>query len=106
MTASTIERLLGTWQLDAADEHLEMNDPVEMEFRPGGELIYAVQAGGSWQIMRLTYRVEGSRLITDQPSSPREESTAFKFDAGGALVLDYGGATTVFVRGPKRAPDV
>ena len=83
-----------------------MNDPIEMEFRPNGELIYAIESGDRWQIMRLAYRIRGGHLVTDQPSSPKEEETMYSFDHRGALVLDYGGAKCTFIRGEKRAPVV
>jgi hypothetical protein len=98
-------RLLGVWQLESADVRLEMNDHVEMEFRPNGELLYAIDLGSKWQLMRLVYRIEGGELVTDQPSSPREERTAFYFE-NGAMVLDYDGAKCRFMRGAKRAPNV
>ena len=98
--------LLGCWHLTFADPALEMHEPVELEFKPSGELIYSVDAGGQWQVLRLTFRVEGEVLITDQPSNPREERTAFSLQDLYTLVLDYGGAKAIFARGGKRAPAV
>jgi hypothetical protein len=46
----------------------------------------------------LTYRVEDDLLITDQPSSPREERTRFWFSPDGRLVLDYEGVQARYVR--------
>ena len=106
MAAETDQQLLGSWHLASADPQLNMNDHVEMEFRPSGELIYAIDAGEKWQVMRLTYRVEGHHLVTNQPSSPREERTEFNLDDRGALTLDYSGAKCTFVRGKWSAPDV
>jgi hypothetical protein len=83
-----------------------MTDPVEMEFKADGQLIYAIDAGAKWQIMRLTFRIDGSTLVTNQPSAPKEERTAFAFDGKDQLVLDYGGAKASFTRGSKRAPAV
>jgi hypothetical protein len=54
------------------DQQLEA---AEMEFRDDGWLYYWIPASDRWQIMKLTYRTEGDVLITDQPSSPREERT-------------------------------
>jgi hypothetical protein len=37
--------------------------------------------------MHLTYRVDGSSLVTNQPSSPREERTEFYFMPDGRLAV-------------------
>jgi hypothetical protein len=81
-----------------------MTEPVEIEFKPDGRLLYCIEAGNSWQIMLLSYRIEGSELVTDQPSNPREERTVFALDGESTLVLDYGGSKATFERGEKRAP--
>jgi hypothetical protein len=83
-----------------------MTEPVEVEFKPNGELLYCIEHGQKWQVMRLNYRVDGTRLLTNQPSHPQEEQTSFSLDANGLLVLDYGGATARFRRGPKTCPVV
>jgi hypothetical protein len=79
---------------------------VEMDFRPSGELLYCVEAAQKWQVMRLTYRIEGATIVTDQPSHPGEERTRFVLDNAGTLVLDYDGMKAQFVRGTKRCPVV
>lgn len=103
---SPSQLLIGCWHLDHADPALDMNEPVEMEFKPDGQLIYAVEAGSKWQIMRLTFRVDGSTLVTNQPSAPQEERTAFSLEGHDRLLLDYGGAKASFTRGSRRAPAV
>ncbi len=50
--------------------------------------------------MLMSYRVEGATLITDQPSSPREEATSFAFLDDQMLQLEFGGSTCVFERIP------
>jgi hypothetical protein len=97
---------VGCWHLTYADPVLEMNEPLELEFRPSGELIYSVDAGGKWQMVRLTFRIDGDVLITDQPSDPREERTPFTLRDLYTLVLDYDGARAFFSRGDKRAPAI
>jgi len=98
--------LIGCWQLEAADPALDMNEPVEMEFKPDSQLLYCVDTGDRWQVMRLTYRLDGNALVTNQPSHPQEERTVFVIDAAGGLVLDYGGAKARFRRGLKTCPVV
>ena len=69
-----------------------------MEFRGDGKLAYVVvTAEGKTQTMRLIYRVEGDTLVTDQPSSPREERSRFRLD-GDVLSITFGGEETQFRR--------
>ena len=41
-----------------------------MEFRPRGELRYAVPVDGREHVIALLYRVEGDVLRTDNPAAP------------------------------------
>jgi hypothetical protein len=82
-----------------------MSQDTDTEFHPNGGLTYAINAGDRWQIIRLTYRVDGDCIISDQPSSPREERTRFYFKADGTLVLENGGMISHFRRGVRRYPD-
>jgi len=83
--------LLGKWYGRVNGE------PVAIEFREGGQMAYAVVAGDKTQSMRMTYRVDGEVLVTDQPSSPKEERTGFRFD-GDALILEFAGVASRFTR--------
>lgn len=69
-----------------------------MNFRPSGQLTYGALNEGRWQVMLMSYRVEGATLITDQPSSPREESTSFALLDERTLQLEFGGSACVFER--------
>lgn len=73
-------------------------EKVALEFLPDGRLAYAILTPNGTQVMRLTYRVEGGELITDQPSAPREERTAFSIDGKGNLTVTFGGTLSVFSR--------
>ncbi len=91
--------LLGTWTSDPEDieGHREFGRAT-LEFEEDGQLTYTVHAEGKDQKMFLTFRVEGGTLITDQPSSPREERTAYSIGADGKLILWFGGQRSVYVR--------
>jgi hypothetical protein len=91
--------LLGRWQLTQADPALALDPGAVAEFTADGRLTYTVSAGDRDQIILLTYRVEGSMLVTDQPSAPREERTAFTLSSD-ELLLDHGGAVSRFERLP------
>jgi hypothetical protein len=81
-------RLLGLWRTDPDDRwSLQTYGDVSLLFEPDGKLLYTIHLPNRKQIMRLLYRVDGSWLITDQPSSPREERTEFIFAQDGRLVL-------------------
>lgn len=96
--------LVGCWHLVRVDG--QPFEPAEADFREDGMLYYSVLSGTRWQIMKLTYRVDGDTLITDQPSSPREERTRFVLAQAGTLTLELGGVQGLFKRGEKRAPEV
>lgn len=80
--------LLGSWRTDPSDQwSLREFGDVSLTFEAGGELVYVVNLPNKKQIMRLSYRVDGVWLITDQPSSPRAEKVEFSFAQDGRLVL-------------------
>ena len=89
--------LHGRWILVQADGDLDIGDGVEMEFQPNGGLTYSINAGDKVQIMKLTYRVEGNQIISNQPSAPNEEKTTFRFE-GEQLVLESDGSRSWFKR--------
>jgi hypothetical protein len=86
--------LLGLWR----QVEPEPAAPVLMKFSRGGRLEYHVVELDGVGIVKLTYRVQGSNIISNQPSSPREERTRFEFVGPNELVLDYGGEETCFAR--------
>ena len=53
--------------------------------------------------MELTCRVEGNVLVTDQASSSREEQTSFERQTDGLLMVAFGGHSSWFSKGSKRA---
>ena len=73
-------RLHGTWILVQSDGDMDAGDGVQMEFHPNGALTYAVREGGKLQVMKMTYRVKGNQIISNQPSHPREDRTHYSFE--------------------------
>jgi hypothetical protein len=92
-------QLLGTWvvALDEADARKRFGE-VKMEFRPGGSLCYTISGKEKDQIIMLRYWIEDHTIVTDQPSSPRTERTAFRFTEVGDLVLEFHGKPVRYVR--------
>jgi len=88
MDANRVD-LLGVWMTDP-DGLASLNEygKVSMGFRPDGQLIYTIFEEGKRQVMLLVHQIEGDVLITNQPSSPREERTRFEI-RGDTLTLFY-----------------
>jgi hypothetical protein len=81
-------QLIGRWRTDPNDQtSLRDYGDVSLRFEKNGTLVYIVHLKNKEQIIRLTYRVVGSTLITDQPSSPREEHADFSFTSDGRLAV-------------------
>ena len=96
-TPTTDLRLHGKWVLEKADAGFDNGDGVEMELQSGGVMTYAIKQGDKLQIMKMTYRVEGNQIISNQPSVPREEKTTYGFE-DGLLVLTFDGSRSWFRR--------
>jgi hypothetical protein len=96
--------LAGCWRMIRSDD--VDAEPAEADFRPEGRLFYSIASGDRWQVMRLQYRVEGNVIVTDQPSAPAEERTAFAIESDGTLRLEFGGQRSWFARAAKTAPEV
>jgi hypothetical protein len=95
--------LTGCWHLVLPPGNA--GEPTEVDFRADGRLFYSVRSGNRWQIMKLTYNVDGDLLVTDQPSAPRQERTRFQLESSDDLILEFGGERSHFKRGAKVAPE-
>ena len=80
-------RLVGLWTAPG----------IEMQFMDDGMMNYIVVEPDKRLIAKLTYRIDGSVIISNQPSAPREERTLFSFE-GEQLVLMFGGKRTAYTR--------
>lgn len=97
--AASDDRLLGRWTIDPADAAaVAAFGDVALEFDEAGRLNYLVRADGAVQAILMTYRVDGEALVTDQPSQPRPERTAYRIGDDGALTLTFGGVPSRFLR--------
>ena len=94
------EQLLGIWKSDPRDRTgVQSYGSATLEFGSDGSLLYTVHESDRDQTMRLTFRVEEPGfIITDQPSQPHEERTAYELTLEGKLVLAFGGEKSVYVR--------
>ena len=92
-------RLIGRWKRDPSDpDTAAAYGDVTLEFRDDGQLIYVIHEGEKAQMMFLTFEVTDGVLITNQPSTPKEERTLFELTSDGKLVLHYGGGVSSYVR--------
>ncbi len=95
-----MKELLGTWVSDPEDEEgIREFGRVSLEFSEDGDLTYTIHGDDKDQKMFLTYSVEGNELVTDQPSRPQRERTAFSLTSEGRLTLWFGGQRSVYIRG-------
>src|SRR5688500_7776647 len=88
------ERLLGRWRSIAGAGP----EPVTIDFDGHGSLTYTIHGPSGDQKILLRYTVEDGVIITDQPSDPREERTAYRITTDGQLVMLYGDEQSVFIR--------
>jgi hypothetical protein len=97
MDANKVD-LLGLWVTDPDDlGSLREYGRVSMDFRADGQLVYTIFPEGKRQVMLLVYRIQGDFLVTDQPSSPREERTRFEIK-GDTLTLFYEDHQSIYIR--------
>ena len=93
--------LIGAWVVDETDARaLADFGNVLMEFGEGGGLVYTIRTQDREQIMLLRYWIEGSTIVTDQPSAPGIERTPFSLSDDGVLTLAFGGTPYRFRRQP------
>ena len=71
-----------------------------MVFTNDGKLIYSIHTGEKSEVINMVYEESGDKIITDQPSNPRKETSKFYFEPSGILVIDYQGERTRFTREP------
>ena len=94
-----MEQLIGKWKSDPDDPATQENyGEVTQAFHEDGRLTYIIHSPGKDEVMRLVYKVDGDKLVTDQPSAPAEHRTKFSFDDRGRLILEDAGERSRFVR--------
>ena len=90
-TPSSDPRLVGEWRADPADAQARAEDgDATITFSTDGSLVYKIDSEASDSIIQMTWRVEDGSLITDQPSEPREERSAYNV-TDDVLTLNFGG---------------
>lgn len=91
--------LLGRWTTDPTDtEAIEEYGRTTVVFSDDGSLTYIIHGEGRDQVIIMKYRVDDGVLVTDQPSQPGEERTAFTITPDVKLVLEFGGISSRYVR--------
>jgi hypothetical protein len=92
-------RLIGVWVSDLEDELTVSNlGNVKMTFSETGNLTYDMISDGKIQRINMIFWTDGDILVSDQPSHPKKEKTAFKFESERKLILEFGGERSVFLR--------
>lgn len=91
--------LIGTWNSDENDPATKTAvGKVTMTFTEDGKLVYDLFDGASQQRIDMVYKIKGDTIISDQPSHPQEQKTAYKIQNGDKLILTFEGERTVFYR--------
>ena len=91
--------LVGTWILEGPSAALADLGDVLLDFSDDGALTYVIRGEESDQIIYLTYEVDGSNIVTNQPSAPRIERTPYSQPDRDSLILGFGGIPCRFRRG-------
>ena len=99
MQEDSSHELLGRWTTDPTDtEAIEEYGQTTVVFSADGSLTYIIHGEGRDQVIIMKYRVDDGVLVTDQPSQPGEERTAFTITPDLKLVLEFGGSRSRYVR--------
>jgi hypothetical protein len=97
-TSRMSSNLIGVWKTDPDDAVTQRTyGDVTMEFRRNGELIYTITEGNKSREIFMTYEVRGNYLVTDQPSQPQKEITAFS-QTDDTLELNFDGIISRYIK--------
>lgn len=90
---------LGIWYSDLNDQNTKSKiGNVKMIFTEDGKLTYEIIENNQKQIINMIYVVDGSSLITNQPSHPKQEKTNFEFINKEKLILEFNNDRSQFVK--------
>ncbi len=99
MQEDSSRKLLGRWASDPTDtDAIAEYGRTTIVFSDDRSMTYIIHAEGKDQVILMKYRIDDTVLVTDQPSQPGEERTAFTITPDGKLVLDFGGMRSRYVR--------
>jgi len=90
--------LFGHWRLIDDQGGVDQGEGVGMTFYFDGRLEYAIREEDRVVIMNLLWHVEGGVIVTDQPSTPKQERTRYFFRSPDVLVLESADGSTTFQR--------
>jgi len=94
-----LSKFIGTWQLDPTDDAgKQAYGDVTLRFGADKSLLYITHQHDRDEIARLTFRIEPGFIITDQPSAPRSERTAYEFTEDVKLILILKGEKSRYIR--------
>ena len=90
------DNLVGSWQSDLDDLFTRKQiGKVRIEFYSDQTLAYITFENEKMQVIKLTYKISGNMIVTDQPSHPDIQETRFEL-RGRSLKLFYGPEPAVF----------
>ena len=85
------EKLIGKWRsLDIAKY-----GNIELHFDNQNNFEYKIIEDKNTQIIKLTYKIDGDYIVTDQPSSSKEEKTKANI-INNILELEFNGVSSKY----------
>lgn len=84
--------IIGTWILDDS-----INEKEIVRFDGDGKMIYKIDIGEKFEVIRMVFETENGIIISDQPSKPKIAKTKYKIDSD-TLILDHEGEISRFIR--------
>lgn len=99
---SGCSNICGEWILCKDDPDYGKAGTVSVEFHANGRLNYKIEEEAKMSVVCLTYFIDGNEIVTDQPSSPKEERTRFVIDSDGILILESEDRKSFFKRKKKK----
>ena len=99
----TIQKLYGSWVLDPKDKKAkESFGDICINFEKDGTASYLINTeDNKEQAILLTYKVLDDKIITNQPTHPKEEVSRFLFNSDGSLTIFFENQEASFIRKPK-----
>lgn len=96
-----MNRILGNWALDPSDAKAKQAfGDIGLTFNKDGTATYLINTDDNkQQAILLTYKIEGDKLITDQPTHPKKETSKFLFNKDGTLTIFFENQEARFIRG-------
>jgi hypothetical protein len=94
-----LDKLLGAWRSDPSDcAGRKGYGEITLKFGSDKSLLYITHHHNRDEMTHLTYTIEPGFIVTNQPSEPRIERTAYEFTDDGTLILAFQEEKSRYIR--------